>query len=203
MKITILRRLTPIVLSVLALSPLCRAQSRVAGDWLGTLNTGGPQLHLVLHIAADKDGKLTATLDSVDQGANGIPVSAISLVDSKLSIAVDAVHGTYEGTVNKESTEIAGTWSQGQPLELNFKRAPAQSAAPAAAQPSKPGLDGLDDFVTQAMKDWKVPGLALAVIQGDKVILKKGYGLPRYGESSCRSRRILSSRSARSRNRSP
>ena len=177
MKISILRKLTPIVLSALALSPVCLAQSQIAGDWLGTLTTGGPQLHLALHIVAGKDGSLTATLDSVDQGANGIPVSAISLKDSKLSLTVDSVHGTYEGNVNKEATEIAGTWSQGQSLELNFKRAPAQSAANAApAQPIKAGLDGLDDFITQAMKDWKVPGLAIAVVQGDKVVLKKGYG---------------------------
>jgi hypothetical protein len=124
MKISILRKLTPIILSALAVSTVCRAQSEVAGDWLGTLNTGGPQLHLVLHIVAAKGGSLTATLDSVDQGANGIPVSAISLKGSKLSITIDAVHGTYEGTVNKEATEIAGTWSQGQPLELNFNEHP-------------------------------------------------------------------------------
>src|SRR3984893_19186800 len=45
-------------------------------------------------------------------------------------------------------------------------------------QPSatKPGLDGFDDFVAQALKDWKVPGVAVAVVQGDKVILLKGYG---------------------------
>jgi CubicO group peptidase (beta-lactamase class C family) len=178
MKISIVRKLILIMLSVLAPASVCRAQSQVAGDWLGTLNAGGTQLHLVLHIATAKDGGLTATLDSVDQGANDIPVSTISLKDSKLSLTVNDIHGTYEGNVNKEATEITGTWLQGQPLELNFKRAPAQSTATAAAaaQPLKPSLDGLDDFVIQAMKDWKVPGLAIAVIQGDTVILKKGYG---------------------------
>ncbi len=173
MKLRILRTLTPVVLS-LALSAVCLAQSRIAGDWLGTLNAGGAQLHLVLHIAAAADGSLTATLDSVDQGANGIPVSAISLTDSKLSLTVNDVHGTYEGSVNKDATEIAGAWSQGQPIPLVFKRAPAASAA--AAPPSKAGMDGFDDFVAQAMKDWKVPGLAIAVVQDGKVILEKGYG---------------------------
>jgi CubicO group peptidase (beta-lactamase class C family) len=37
-------------------------------------------------------------------------------------------------------------------------------------------LDGFDAFVEQALKDWKVPGLALAVVKGDQVILLKGYG---------------------------
>jgi CubicO group peptidase (beta-lactamase class C family) len=174
MKSSIISRLILMALAALALSPLCGAQAQIAGDWQGTLITPGPQLHLILHIVAANDGSLTATLDSVDQGANGIPVSAITLKDSKLSLTIDAVHGSYEGTVNKDVTEIDGTWTQGQPLKLDFKRTPAQ---PAAAVPAaKPTLDGLDEFVTQTMKDWKVPGLALAVIQDGKVVLLKGYG---------------------------
>jgi CubicO group peptidase (beta-lactamase class C family) len=174
MKSSIISRFIFMALAALAFSPLCGAQAQIAGDWQGTLITPGPQLHLILHIVAANDGSLTATLDSVDQGANGIPVSAITLKDSKLNLTIDAVHGSYEGTVNKDATEIDGTWTQGQPLKLDFKRAPAQPAA--AAPAAKPTLDGLDEFVTQTMKDWKVPGLALAVIQDGKVVLLKGYG---------------------------
>lgn len=117
------------------------AQAKLAGDWSGTLVAGPAQLRLILHITAAKDGSLTATLDSIDQGANGIPVNAITLKDSKLNLTVDAVHGTYEGTVNKDVSEIDGTWSQGQPLELNFKRAQPQAAAkPKPAPPSD--IDG-------------------------------------------------------------
>jgi hypothetical protein len=131
-----------LALIALALSPLCRAQARIVGDWQGTLSAGGAQLRLVLHVVAAKDGDLTATLDSVDQGANGIPVTAISLKNSRLSLTIDAVHGSYEGTVNKDATEIDGTWSQGQPLALNFKRVPTQAVV-AAAQPAAPSdIDG-------------------------------------------------------------
>jgi hypothetical protein len=141
MKSAIVSKFAIISLAALALSPFCRAQSQIAGDWLGTLNAGGAQLRLALHIAAAKDGGFTATLDSVDQGANGIPVTSVTLKDSKLSLVVDAVHGAYEGTVNKDATEIDGTWSQGTPLELNFKRGsvPAK-AAPKPAAPSD--IDG-------------------------------------------------------------
>jgi CubicO group peptidase (beta-lactamase class C family) len=175
MKNRIIRRLTWIVLAIVALSSVCRAQSRIVGDWQGTLSAGGAQLHLVLHISAAKDGSLTAALDSVDQGAMGIPVTTVKLEDSKLKLTIDTVHGTYEGTVNKDATEIDGTWSQGQPLELNFTRAPAPAAA-AVAPAAKPTLEGLDEFVAQVLKDWKVPGLALAVVQEGKVTLLKGYG---------------------------
>src|ERR1035438_6973803 len=141
MKHRIFLMLSLFVLTALALSPLSHAQSQIVGDWQGTLITPGPQLHLILHITAAKDGSLSATLDSVDQGANGILVTATTLKDSKLSLTVDAVHGTYEGTVNKDATEIEGTWSQDHPLPLTFKRAAAQpptgAASPAAPYASR------------------------------------------------------------------
>ena len=45
----------------------------VEGSWLGTLQTGGVELRIVFHISQDSVGVLTATLDSPDQGATGIP----------------------------------------------------------------------------------------------------------------------------------
>jgi hypothetical protein len=93
-------------------------------------------------VTAAKDGSLTATLDSVDQSVYAIPVTSVMLKDSKFSLVVDAVHGTYEGTVNKDASEIDGTWSQGQPLQLDFKRVPA-TPPPAAAKPAAPSdIDG-------------------------------------------------------------
>ncbi len=38
-------------------------------------------------------------------------------------------------------------------------------------------LEGFDAFVIQAMKEWKVPGAAVAVVEDGKVILARGYGL--------------------------
>jgi hypothetical protein len=121
---------------------VCTAQSKIAGDWQGTLNAGGAQLHLVLHVTEAKDGSLAATLDSVDQNAYGIPVSSISLVDAKLSLTVDAVHGTYDGIVNADASAIDGTWSQGQPLPLRFTHAQAKTAQPAPRAAKPTDIDG-------------------------------------------------------------
>src|SRR5258708_3054719 len=86
----------------------------IAGDWQGTLQAGGQELHLVLHIAQAADGVFKATLDSVDQNANGIPITSMSLKEGKLVFAVDAVRGSYEGKLDAGATLIEGTWSQGQ-----------------------------------------------------------------------------------------
>jgi pimeloyl-ACP methyl ester carboxylesterase len=103
-----------------AVSAAC-AQS-IIGDWQGTLKAGPAELRLLLHVTKGDDGSLKATLDSVDQGANGIPVTSIVLKDSKLNLKVDSVNGAYEGKVAVDGTAITGTWVQKEPLPLDFKR---------------------------------------------------------------------------------
>src|SRR5579859_2064747 len=48
-------------------------------------------------------------------------------------------------------------------------------ALPAENATSDP-LAGFDEFVAQVMKDWKVPGVAVAIVKDGRVILAKGYG---------------------------
>ena len=50
----------------------------------------------------------------------------------------------------------------------------AQQPSPPASSAAK--LQGLDTLADQAMKEWKVPGVAIAVVQDGKVIYAKGYG---------------------------
>ena len=37
--------------------------------------------------------------------------------------------------------------------------------------------DSLDSYITQGMKDWHIPGLAIAIIKNDSVVVMKGYGV--------------------------
>lgn len=132
---------------------LTRAQD-VVGDWQGTLSAGGAQLRLVLHITKAPDGALKATLDSIDQpGANGIPVNSVTLKDSKLNLDVQTVHGTYEGKVAHDAKTISGTWTQAQPLPLEFTR--ATTSVKTEHKPAKPSdIDGawMGSLDTGAMK---------------------------------------------------
>ena len=94
----------------------------LAGEWQGTLKAGATELRLVLHISHGRDGQINATLDSVDQDANDIRITSISLKDSHLKFTIEAIHASYDGTINADKSEIAGTWTQIQPLPLDFKR---------------------------------------------------------------------------------
>ena len=43
-------------------------------------------------------------------------------------------------------------------------------------------LQGLDAAVEQALQDWQMPGLALAIVKDDAVVLSKGYGVRERGQ---------------------
>src|SRR6476646_6379315 len=130
-----------VIFAFILLATVVSLAQDIAGDWNGTLNTGMGELRLVLHLTKNADGSFKATLDSVDQGANGIPVNSAILKDSQLNLKVDAVNGTYEGKVNADASEIAGTWIQGAPLQLNFHR--GGIAAKPTPKPAKPSdIDG-------------------------------------------------------------
>ena len=51
-----------------------------------------------------------------------------------------------------------------------------------AAIAQAPPFSGFDDYVNAAMKDWDVPGMAIAVIKDDKVVFAKGYGVREIGK---------------------
>jgi CubicO group peptidase (beta-lactamase class C family) len=54
---------------------------------------------------------------------------------------------------------------------------PVVVAAPAETLPSPSDFAALDAYVEAAMRDWGVPGLALAVVRGDELLHARGYGV--------------------------
>ena len=64
-----------------------------------------------------------ARMDSPDQGAKGLRVDAVTVDKSTMVFELKALMGKYEGRLNAEGTEAAGTWSQGGvKLPLNLKK---------------------------------------------------------------------------------
>ena len=125
----------------------------ISGDWNGTLKINGAELRLVLHVTKNPDGTLKSTMDSIDQGANGIPVASTTLKDSQLSLKIDVIHGTYDGKVNADASEIAGTWTQGSAWDLTFHRGGiAAKPAPKPAAPTDIDGNWMGDIDTGMVK---------------------------------------------------
>jgi hypothetical protein len=98
------------------------------GTWEGALE--GPGLHLVLKVSNEASGA-KAVLISVDQGGAEIPVNAIDQKGSKLKLLVTMVGGTYDAEIDKEGSELSGTWTQGgNGIPLKLKKAAAQDKKP-------------------------------------------------------------------------
>lgn len=55
------------------------------------------------------------------------------------------------------------------------------ATAPAAAVAQDPPLAGLDAYVRRVLRDWEAPGIAVAVVKDDEVVLAKGYGVRELG----------------------
>jgi CubicO group peptidase (beta-lactamase class C family) len=58
---------------------------------------------------------------------------------------------------------VIATYAQKKPLSL------------------KDSLALFDDYVQQAMKDWQVPGMSLAIVKNNQVVFTKGYGVREIG----------------------
>ena len=60
----------------------------------------------------------------------------------------------------------------------------AALAAPVSSATQPAPLDGFDTAVAAAVRDWQVPGLAVAVVKDGAVLFSKGYGLRELGKSA-------------------
>lgn len=108
--------------------------SALVGVWQGSLKAGGVSLRIAFNVDM-KAGSPSATMDSLDQGVKGIPVSKIALVDSIVTFEVKAVSGIFEGRLSADGSSIQGNWKQGggtYPLALR-KTAKDQAPKPGAA----------------------------------------------------------------------
>ena len=60
----------------------------------------------------------------------GLPVDTVSLEGENFRIDFGSIGARYEGKLNKDATEITGTWTQGPgPTPLTFTRIPEKAGA--------------------------------------------------------------------------
>ncbi len=100
----------------LALSALTYA--RLRGPWHGKVSG----LTVVLRVE-ESDGKYLALLDSPDQGASDIPVTALEVDGDNLTLTITPLQVSFTAIISAD--EIAGEWTQGpQTLQLALVRGP-------------------------------------------------------------------------------
>ena len=148
---------------------LAQTASKVDGIWLGTLTAGGQTLRVQVHLQTLSSGQ-TGSLDSLDQGAMGLPCEKLKLDGDHFSFEVPTVKGTWKGTLSTDGNELRGTWSQGAgELALNMTR---QSAAIAPAKVASPKYeDAKAPVPLEDLKKVLDADLAAALESGGGVVI--------------------------------
>jgi hypothetical protein len=119
--------------SILPANPTIQTQG-FQGVWQGTLDAGGTKLRIVLTVTKSDAGAYAGKLDSLDQGAT-IPIDTITVNGDAVRIEIKSPAIVYEGTLNKERTELTGTFTQGgQSVPAQFQAQRPGSAVPPSAK---------------------------------------------------------------------
>jgi pimeloyl-ACP methyl ester carboxylesterase len=134
----------------------------IAGDWQGAL--GDRKLRLVVRITASDGDAWRATLYSLDQSTQPIPIDAVSLEGRSLKFAVNAIRATYEGTISPDGNWIAGTFIQGKSLPLELQRATSESAW--LSTPIRVHFIEVEEDVKLEVVDWGGTGRPVVLLAG-------------------------------------
>jgi len=138
----------------------------IVGDWQGTLKAGSQELRVVLQISKGDGGSWKATIYSIDQTADAIPVNTVTLERSTLKLIVDELRGAYEGKLSADRASISGTWTQGAPLPLELRRATKETAWQLDPTSHIVQYITVDNNVNLEVLDWGGSGRPLVLLTG-------------------------------------
>jgi hypothetical protein len=113
-----------VAMSIASIPVMAADPQPIIGVWEGTLDPGAqPKKRIVVHISAAQDGSLSGTIDYPDQDISGTPITAITYKEPTLHFESSPSQSVYDGTMNKDKSEITGTFKQaGASLNLILKR---------------------------------------------------------------------------------
>ena len=128
------------LVALMGVSLRAQGTTDITGNWQGTLTPpNGKELRIIMALTRD-DGRLKATMYSIDQGGQPIKANSTSLDGASFKFAIDMIGGTYDGRLSADGKTITGTWTQGTPAPLNLVSATKETAWEIPAPPPPPKL---------------------------------------------------------------
>ncbi len=107
--------------------------------WQGNLKFGQTSLKIVLKIFKTDKGKISAHLDSPDQGEANIPVTEIKISDDSLEFSIASIGASYKGGFEKSGEIITGIFKQsGYNLPLQFEKTKRVAEVKRPQNPKRP-----------------------------------------------------------------
>jgi len=107
------------------LPPTSPAVSKeLEGDWEGAIQTPGGEMALTVHFKNQPDNTVAATIDIPSTNASAMPIDSVKQTGAKVEFGLKIAHASFQGTLNKEGTELSGQLShdeQGMAVVLKKK----------------------------------------------------------------------------------
>src|SRR5262245_34498528 len=144
-----------LLVAMLSVGTLC-AQD-LTGDWQGTVTPGTRSFRLIVHIEKADNGAWKATFVNIDQGSDRGLTEPANVTVTGSDFRFTLANGrSYEGTISRDRSTIAGTLNIGRPAPLELKRA-TPATAWAHASPHSVQFVTVDQDVKLEVLDWGGP----------------------------------------------
>ena len=154
-------------------SPASAEGPSIAGHWVGEIDIPGTKLGFDIDLAQKPDGSWSGDISIPLQKAQDLPLGNIAVQGKNVSFEIAGVPGApgFKGTLSDDGQKVSGQFTQGgQAFPFAMSR-----SADLKAQ-AKKALAGFDAIVNKGLDGLMVPGVAVAVVVEDEIVLAKGYG---------------------------
>jgi len=170
-------RLVPLALLALLVSVVAAAGVPPSGRWEGSINVPGTELAVIVDLVAAADGTFSGEIDIPLQGAKDLALSGIRIDGDRVEFAISGIPGDprFVGTLVADGKSLVGDFTQGG-ASFPFTLTRTGDAQIAQKKSVEERLAGFDAFVAAQMQEWKVPGVAVAIVKDGRVVLERGYG---------------------------
>jgi len=143
------------------------------GLWEGTLAVPEHPQRIILDLSHMQDDEWAGYISIPEQGIIRQSLSNIQFSDRRISLnlPIPVGHATFSGRVSEDGKVLEGTFTQ---ADRNYTFKVQRIDDPTIR--AKMALEGFEEFVAAAIKDWNVPGLAMAIISDGQVVFAQGFG---------------------------
>ncbi|MGM0466611.1 MAG: serine hydrolase [Acidobacteriota bacterium] len=162
-----------LILMLIPQSAFSGQPDSLTGHWEGSIDIPGMKLEILVDLSQESDGSWAGKISIPTQNAKNLPLENITVEGNDISFGMSGGPGepVFKGTLSQDRSQITGDFTQsGQTFPFVLKR----EISPVAK--AKKALADFDDLVKKGMESLNAPGVAVAVVKDDEVILAKGYG---------------------------
>ncbi len=145
----------------------------LSGEWTGAIDLPTGKLEIIVNFQQE-DGTWKGRIDIPAQMARNLPLTGISIQGRTIQFAIENIPGNpgFSGRIAEDGSTISGQFTQsGQTFAFELRK-----AAEAEARTLEQTLNLIAAFVDSMRRVWEVPGVAMAIVKNDRILLAKGFG---------------------------